>query len=316
MVEIDGPVGAAPRAAKGQEEAFAALVSPSARATRLWTGGEWVEGPVQLPEGDVLFSDIPNDRVMRWAVASGEVSVDLQPAGFANGHTLDAEGRLIRCEHGRRRVSRVEPDGAVACVVDRYEGHRFNSPNDVVVDSRGAIWFTDPPYGIISDREGHKAESELGDNYVFRFEPGSGDLAIVSDFAEDPNGLAFSPDETVLYVSDTSAARVEGGNHEIVAFDVVDGRALDRPRVFAVIEHGVADGLRVDVAGNVFTSSAAGILVYSPAGALLGVIPVPETVSNCVFGGPNGHRLFITASTSLYIVDVLSTAAGVAARRP
>jgi gluconolactonase len=316
MVDTDGSVGDAPRAAEGHEARFAALVSPSARVRRLWTGGEWVEGPVQLPEGDVLFSDIPNDRVMRWAAGSGEVSVQLQPAGFANGHTLDAEGRVIRCEHGRRRVSRFEPDGDVSCVVERYEGHRFNSPNDVVVDSRGAIWFTDPPYGIISDREGHKAESELGDNYVFRYDPDSGDLAIVSNFAEDPNGLAFSPDESVLYVSDTSAARVEGGDHQIVVFDVVDGCRLDRPRIFATIEHGVADGLRVDVHGNVFTSSAIGILAYSPGSDLLGVIPVPETVSNCVFGGSDGRRLFITASTSLYSVEVLTSGAGVAARRP
>jgi gluconolactonase len=268
-----------------------------ATVERLWTGGEWTEGPVCLPGGEVLFSDIPNDRVMRWSAGEG-TRVELAPCGYANGHTLDREGRVIRCEHGGRRVSRVEPDGSVVGLVDRFEGKRLNSPNDVVVRSDGTLWFTDPPYGILSDREGHKAESELGDNYVFRFDPSSGELTIVTDRPVMPNGLAFSPDETVLYVSDTDSAR-----RDITAFDVVDGSRVENPRVFAVLEDGAPDGFRLDPAGNVYTSSAIGLIVFSPAGEELTRIPVPEVTSNCVFDA-SGRRLFVTATSSLYVVEL------------
>src|SRR3954454_13054379 len=271
--------------------------------TRLWTGGEWLEGPVCLPDGDVLFSDIPNDRVLRWS-PDGGVRVELQPCGHANGHTLDREGRLVRCEHGRRRVSRVEADGTVHGLVDRYDGKRLNSPNDVVVRSDGTIWFTDPPYGILSDREGHKADSELGEHYVFRLDPATGELTIVTDAVEDPNGLAFSPDETILYVSDTSGARLgDAGNPHIVAFDVAGSARLERARVFAVIEPGLADGFRVDPDGNLYSSSAAGLIVYAPQGEELGRTPVPEVPSTCVFDA-TGARLYVTASSSLYAVDL------------
>jgi hypothetical protein len=184
-------------------------------------------------------------------------------------------------------------------VVDRYQGRRLNSPNDVVVKRDGSIWFTDPPYGILSDREGHRADSELGDCYVFRFDPASGALRIVSDWLEEPNGLAFSPDERVLYVSDTSAALRSdgGGHHHIVAFDVVGGQDLANPRVFAVVDPGLADGLRVDVHGFVYTSSADSVQVYHPDGTRIGRIPVPEKVGNLVFGGAAGNELFICAST-------------------
>ena len=192
---------------------------------RLADGTRWAEGPVYVPDEDALvWSDIPNDRVLRWSGKDGSV-VDLyRPADFANGHTLDHDGTILACEHGMRRVARYERDGRRTTVVDRYEGKRLNSPNDVIVASDGAIWFTDPPYGILSDAEGHTAESELGACYVFRFDRDSGELAIVSDHMVDPNGLAFSPDESVLYVSDTSRARLEGGNHHILAFDVTRRR--------------------------------------------------------------------------------------------
>jgi gluconolactonase len=271
--------------------------------TRLWTGGVWTEGPVQLAGGDVLFSDIPNDRVLRWS-PDGTTRIELQPAGYANGHTLDREGRVIQCEHGNRRVSRIEPDGTITGLVDRYAGKRLNSPNDVVVRSDGTIWFTDPPYGILSDREGHKAESELGAHYVFRFDPATEELTIVSDHVVDPNGLAFSPDETLLYVSDTSAARLdEQGNHHIVVFDVVEHARLADPRVFAVVDPGLSDGFRLDPQGRLYTSSAMGLIVYAPDGAELGRIPIPEVVSNCVFDA-TGARLYVTASSSLYAVDL------------
>jgi gluconolactonase len=193
-------------------------------------------------------------------------------------------------------------------VVGQYQGRRLNSPNDVIVRRDGSIWFTDPPYGIVSDREGHQAESELGDCYVFRFDPATGALRIVSDFVEEPNGLAFSPDESVLYVSDTSAAlrRDGSGHHHIVAFDVVGGQDLAHPRIFAVVEPGLADGLRVDVNGFVYTSSADSVQVYHPDGTRIGRIPVPEKVGNLCFGGEQGDELFICASSSLYRI-VLGT---------
>jgi gluconolactonase len=180
----------------------------------------------------------------------------------------------------------------------------LNSPNDLVVKSDGTIWFTDPPYGILSDREGYKAESELGDNYVFRFDPKSGELTITTDEVVEPNGLAFSPDERVLYVADTSATFDPNGNHHIVAFDVVRDRAVRNGRVFAVISPGLADGFRVDAQGNVFTSSADSVQVYSPEGERLGKILIPEKVGNLTFGGPDKSRLFIAASTSLYALDL------------
>ena len=187
-------------------------------------------------------------------------------------------------------------------VVSHYQGRRLNSPNDVVVKRDGSIWFTDPPYGIVSDHEGHQADSELGDCYVFRFDPATGALRIVSDGIEEPNGLAFSPDETVLYVSDTSAAlRKDGsGNHHIVAFDVLGGQDLANPRVFADIHPGLADGFRVDVHGFLYTSSADSVQVYAPDGTRIGRIAVPEKVGNLVFGGDAGDELFICASSSLY----------------
>jgi gluconolactonase len=193
-------------------------------------------------------------------------------------------------------------------LVSHYQGRRLNSPNDIVVKRDGTVWFTDPPYGIVSDREGHRADSELGGCYVFRFDPASGALRIASDWLEEPNGLAFSPDESVLYVSDTSAAlRSDGsGHHHIVAFELLGGQDLARPRVLAVVAPGLADGLRVDVNGFVYTSSADSVQVYHPDGTRLGRIPVPEKVGNLVFGGERGNELFICASSSLYRI-VLNT---------
>lgn len=284
--------------------AFESIVPPSARLRRLATGTAWSEGPVWLPsEAALLWSDIPNDRVLRWSPTGG-VAEFLAPARFQNGHTLGLDGELLACSHGERRIERLYPTGGWSSVVDRYRGVRLNSPNDLVVKSDGTIWFTDPPYGIDSDLEGHKADSEIGDCLVFRYDPAAETLDAVTDLMDQPNGIAFSPDETVLYVSDTSAARDPAGNHHIVAFDVIDGRSLANPRVFYVAEPGLADGFRVDEHGNVFTSAADGIHVVDADGTLLGRIPVPEVASNCAFGGEDGKRLFITASTSLYAIDV------------
>ncbi len=312
VVIVDEPVeGWAPIL---EDPAFEGLLRPGAVLRRLATGAVWSEGPVWLAEDDsVVWSDIPNNRVLRWQPGEG-ATVLLEPAEFQNGHTLDRDGSILACSHGRRRIERMALDGTVSPVVERWHGRRFNSPNDIVVRSDGSIWFTDPPYGIISDYEGHTADSEIGDNLVFRLDPATGELDPVTDWVDAPNGLAFSPDESILYVSDTSSATLvtDGtGNRHIVAFDVVDGRRLANPRVFYALdpEEGVPDGFRVDVLGSVWTSAQDGIHVVAPDGRRLGRLPVPERTSNCVFGGPTGDRLFITASSSLYAIDIATRSA-------
>jgi gluconolactonase len=284
---------------------FETLVPADARVEHLAGGAIWAEGPVYLPDEDaVIWSDVRRDRVHRWTASGGDATL-YSPGDFANGHTLDHDGRVLACEHGRRRIARYEADGSRTTVVDRFQGHRLNSPNDLVVASDGAIWFSDPPYGILDDTEGHRADSELSGCFVFRFDRETSELAMVSDAMEHPNGLAFSVDESVLYVSDTSAARVPGGNHHILAFDVIEGgRRMANPRTFVVMEPGFADGLRVDVDGNVWTSAGDGIHVLDASGVELGRILLPEVASNCVFGGPDGRRLFVTATSSLWSIEV------------
>jgi len=273
-------------------------------------GAIWSEGPVWMKEdGSLLWSDIPNNRLLRWHDDSG-FAIWREDAEFTNGHAREHDGALLHCSHGQRAIVRTRFDAQFQplpdeIVVSHYQGRRLNSPNDIVVKSDGSLWFTDPPYGILSDHEGHQAASELGKHYVFRFEPVSGVLRVVSDFALEPNGLAFSPDESLLYVSDTSAAtrgdgKDGGGHHHIVAFDVVDGQDLMNPRVFAVITPGLSDGFRVDRHGFVYTSSADSVQVYHPDGTRIGRIAVPEKVGNVTFGGPAGDQLYICASTSLY----------------
>ncbi len=273
----------------------------------LCTGAVWSEGPVWMAEdASVLWSDIPNNRMLRWHAGTG-MTVWRDAAEYTNGHTREPDGALLHCSHGQRAVVRTRFTAALVplpdeIVVDRFEGRRLNSPNDVVVKSDGTIWFTDPPYGIVSNHEGHQAESELGCNHVFRFDPRSGELRSVSAGMEDPNGLAFSLDESLLYVSDTSAARRQdgGGNHHIVVFDVVGGAALANPRIFAVVTPGLADGFRLDRHGFIYTSSADSVQVYHPDGTRLARIAVPEKVGNLTFGGVARNELYICASTSLY----------------
>jgi len=269
---------------------------------KLYTGARWVEGPVYFADGDfVLFSDIPNNRILRWIEGLG-TTVYRQPSNYSNGNTRDREGRLITCEHSSRRVTRTEYDGTVTVLADCYQGKRLNSPNDVVVKSDGTIWFTDPPYGILTDYEGQKAESELGANHVFRFDPKSGDLTVVSDDFDRPNGLAFSPDELILYVSDTGRSdNLEGPPH-IRALEVKDGKELKASRIFADMSEGSSDGFRLDTDGNIWTSAGKGVNCYNAQGDLLLRIHVPERVSNLTFGGPKRNRLFITAHRSLYSI--------------
>ncbi|WP_282606357.1 SMP-30/gluconolactonase/LRE family protein [Pelagibius sp. Alg239-R121] len=280
------------------------LLLPESILERHCTGATWSEGPVYFFEGDyVLWSDIPNNRMLRWSPADG-MSVYRAPSNFTNGHTRDREGRLVSCEHGGRRISRTEHDGSVVCVVDNYQGKKLNSPNDVVVKSDGTVWFTDPPYGIMSNEEGYQAESEIGANYVYRFDPETNELGVVADDFDKPNGLAFSPDESLLYISDTGKSHDPEGAHHIRVFDVVNGVSLTNGRVFAIVDPGLADGFRLDVNGNLYTSSEDSIQVYTAAGERIGKIMVPEKIANCTFGGPKKNRLFIAASSSLYSIHL------------
>ncbi len=286
-------------------------VVQGASLERLCTGAVWSEGPVWLYEDDsVLWSDIPNNRMLRWSKADG-MTVWREGVEFTNGHTRDLNGDLLHCSHGLRGVTRTPMhDGRIASrtpdtlVVDRYQGKRLNSPNDIVVKRDGTIWFTDPPYGILSDHEGHKAASEQISNHVFCFDPAGNTLTAASAWVCEPNGLAFSPDESLLYVSDTSAALDENGNHHIVKFDVLTNNELANPRVFAVVSPGLPDGFRIDAQGWLYTSSLDSVQVYHPDGVLLGKIHVPEKVGNVCFGGAEGHQLYIAASTSLYRINL------------
>lgn len=271
------------------------LLDANVTVERLGGDARWSEGPLYLPADDaVIWSDIPGDRVLRWTAATGAVSVDREGVEFTNGRTLDREGRVVECSHGERAVLRREPDGATTVIADRWAGVRLNSPNDVVVRSDGSVWFTDPSYGITQPAEGHPGEREYGAHWVFRVDPESGSVEPVVQDMDDPNGLAFSPDESILYVSDSGPA------HHIRAYDVVDGRRCANGRVLAVVSPGVPDGFRVDVHGNLWTSSADSVQVVDPDGTRLGAVPVPEVVANLCFGGPDGTTLFVTATTGLY----------------
>jgi gluconolactonase len=279
------------------DPAFAAFILHNAPPKRLATGFDWAEGPVWF--GDhacLLFSDIPNNRILRWSEEG--LTTFRQPANFANGHTRDRQGRLISCEHGTRRVTRTEWDGQITVIADSYQGKPLNSPNDVIVSRDGAIWFTDPHYGIVSDYEGFKAEAQLPCQ-VYRVDPFGSIEAVITDMA-CPNGLAFSPDETRLYVADTGRAFTDDPQH-IMVFDMASGHPK-AGRVFHKITPGCADGVRVDEDGNLWSSAADGVHCIAPDGHLMGKILIPEVVSNLCFGGRAKHRLFITATTGLYSV--------------
>jgi gluconolactonase len=263
---------------------------------RLFTGGRWLEGPVYHPAGRfLLFSDIPNDRMLRWDETTGVVGIFRQPAGYTNGNTLDPHGRLVSCEHGNRRVTRTEHDGTVTVVADQWNGMRLNSPNDVVVRSDGSLWFTDPSYGIDSDYEGNRAPSEIGACHVYRVDPRTGEVRIVADDFLRPNGLAFSPDEQRLYVADTRSRHLR-------AFNVGPDGSLSGGDVLTDCDAGSFDGLRVDDRGMIWVAAHDGVHCYHPDGARLGKILLPEVVSNLVFGGPKRNLLFMTATTSLYAI--------------
>jgi gluconolactonase len=282
------------------ERQFNDCIRSSARIERLYDGCRWAEGPAWFPAHRCLvWSDIPNDRMLRWDEMSGHVAVFRQPSNYSNGNTVDRQGRLVTCEHGGRRVTRTEHDGRITVITDRFEGKRYNSPNDVVVKSDGTIWFSDPTYGIDTDYEGHKAPAEQDGSHVYRVNLDGSVDRVLTDFVK-PNGLAFSPDETRLYVVDSGRTHVPDGPRHIRVFDVAADGALSGGAVFA--DNGNYDGLRLDEEGRVWTSATEAVHCHAPDGTLLGEIVIGEPVSNICFGGLKRNRLFITATTSVYSV--------------
>lgn len=297
---------------------FDTLRLGSAAIERLWTGARWAEGPVWFGDGRfLLFSDIPNDRIMRWDETTGQVSVFRSPANNANGNTRDRQGRLISCEHGARRVSRTEHDGSITVLLDRFDGRRLNAPNDVVVHSDGSLWFTDPGYGILGNYEGERAPFELPTN-VYRIDGQTGVVTVVADDFDRPNGLCFSPDERLLYIVDSGHTDAADGAPHIRVFEVSDDGALRGGRFFAKMDAGGSDGIRTDVDGNLWAAAGwggdghDGVCCYAPDGTLIGQILLPETCANLCFGGRKKNRLFMTAGQSLYALYVET----VGAQRP
>ncbi|MBN1640867.1 MAG: SMP-30/gluconolactonase/LRE family protein [Anaerolineae bacterium] len=262
-----------------------------AEVERVASGFQFTEGPVWVPDGYLLFSDIPANTIYKWAPGAEGVEVFRRPSGHANGLTLDRAGRLVACEHDRR-LTRTEPDGSITTLAESYQGKRLNSPNDVVVRSDGSIYLTDPPYGLPNQGEGR----ELPYNGVFRLAP-DGTLTLLDDSFERPNGLAFSPDERVLYVDDTSRGHIR-------AFDVGADGTLSNGRVFAELKRpgadGAPDGMKVDLHGNVYCTGPGGIWVVAPSGSVLGVIEIPEAPANLAWGDADLKTLYVTARTGLY----------------
>jgi gluconolactonase len=279
---------------------FHAYVLPNAPLVTLGDGFAWLEGPVWFADQDcLLVSDLPNDRIMRWTESSG-ISVFREPSGFANGHTRDRQGLLIGCSHRHRCITRTELDGSVTVLASHYQGKRLNSPNDVICQSNGAIWFSDPHYGINTDYEGGKQTPELPPT-LYRLGPG-GELTVAADDFEGPNGLAFSPGERLLYVAESGRQFAENPVQHIRVFDVADGGRLSHSRVFHKVAPGFTDGFRLDQDGNVWSSAADGVHCIAPDGTKLGVIKTGRTVSNLTFGGRNRARLFICASHALLAI--------------
>ena len=280
---------------------FKTYVLPNAPLQKLGEGFRWTEGPVWFGDmGILLFSDLPNNRVMRWSEADG-VQVFRQPSDFANGHARDREGRLVSCSHHGRGILRLEHDGTETLLCDRFEGKRLNAPNDVVVKSDGTIWFTDPLYGLQTDYEGGRQESELGPA-VLRYDPRENKLTVVADDFDGPNGLCFSPDESKLYIAESGALFAEPPKQFIRVFDVRDDGRLSGGDVFHKVSPGYADGFRCDEHGNVWSSAADGVHCISPRGELLGKVLVSSLTSNVAFGDRFRSRLFICAGESLYAI--------------
>jgi gluconolactonase len=281
---------------------FARYILPNAQLEELATGFRWIEGPVWMGDaGCLLFQDLPNNRTMRWIEGLG-TSVYRAPSNYANGQTRDREGRLVSCSHRSRCLYRTEHDGRITTLVERHGGKRLNSPNDVIVKSDGSIWFTDPVFGIVNDYEGGRQEPEQPPA-VYRFEPKSGEIRIVAGDFDGPNGLAFSPDERLLYIAEAGTPNVDVPKQYIRVFQVQpDGVTLKGGDIFHKVEPGFSDGFRVDEDGNIWSSASDGVHCISPRGELLGKVFVPHVVGNVTFGGLARNRLFIGASTTLYSI--------------
>jgi gluconolactonase len=275
------------------------LIGSTSALDKLGTGATWSEGPLWIPaERAVRWSDIPGNRILRWDATTGEVSVHRDDVEFTNGRALDRDGTVVQCSHGRRRLERERADGTVTAIADHWGPHRLNSPNDVAIAADGSYWFTDPDYGIRQPHEGHPGEREYGDCRVFRWDPEAGLTAVIDDIVR-PNGIAFSPDGAVVYVTDTAAGLNDGPGHWIRAYDTA-GASVTGGRHFATIDAGLPDGIAVDIEGRVWSSAADGVHVFDPEGAEEVFVPVPEVVGNLCFGGDDGTELFIAATTSLY----------------
>ena len=287
------------------DDRFANLIHMNAGPETLWTGGRWAEGPAYLGAGKYLiWSDIPNDRLMRWDEMNGQVAVFQQPCRNQNGHTVDLEGRLICCEHQGRAVSRIEVDGSRTVLADHYDDKRLNSPNDVVVKSDGSVWFTDPSYGIDSEYEGDAAPMEQDGRHVYRIDP-DGSISRVIDDMKQPNGLAFSTDEKKLYVADTGKTHFPDCEPVIRVYPVVEnGKSVGKGEDFIFCNNGLFDGFRVDANDNIWSSAGDGVHCFAPDGTLLGKILIDEVVANVCFGGPKSNRLFICATTTLRSIYV------------
>ncbi len=292
------------------DDSFGDCFVGHARVERLWTGARWSEGPAWFAAGRYLvWSDIPNNRMLRWDETSNHVSQFRVPSSNSNGNTVDLQGRLISCEHLTRRVTRTEHDGSLTVLADKWQGKRLNSPNDVVVKSDGSVWFTDPSYGILTDYEGEMATPELP-CLVYRIDA-DGSLSVVADDFIKPNGLAFSPDESILYVSDTGATHQVDGPKHIRALEVAaDGKTLKSSTVLAECSAGLFDGFRIDTMGRIWTSAADGVHCLRPDGKLIGKIRIPELVANVTFGGAKRNRLFICGTSSLYSVYLVANGCG------
>jgi gluconolactonase len=290
---------------------FKKLFAGYVRVERLWTGARWSEGPAWFAAGRYLvWSDIPNNRMLRYVEPSGGVSVFREPSNNSNGNTIDNQGRLVTCEHLTRRVTRTEFDGSISVVADMWKGSRLNSPNDAVVKSDDSIWFTDPAYGIDSDNEGQPAPQEIDGCNVYRVNPSNGEVERVIDDMVRPNGLAFSPDESLLYVADTGATHKENGPRHIRRFAVSkSGRSVTGGEIFAKCNAGLFDGFRVDRQGRIWASTDEGVHCYDPDGTLIGKILIPEIVANVTFGGTKRNRLFICGTTSLYSIMLMTNGA-------
>jgi gluconolactonase len=289
---------------------FAKYVVGNAAVERLYTGCRWAEGPVWFGDGRyLLWSDIPNNRMLRWLEGTGEVSTFRQPSNYSNGNTRDRQGHLVTCEHDSRRVTRTEYDGSITVLADRYQGKPFNAPNDLAIHSDGAVWFTDPGYGILGNYEGHKAPFELPPN-VYRIDPKSNALTVVAADMERPNGICFSPDEKQLFVVDTGSPHRPGYSNCIRVYEVVDGVKLANGRAFSKTGSSTADGIRCDTDGNIWAGTGwgdpklDGVQVFAPDGKLMGRIHLPEICANLCFGGAKRNRLFMAASQSLYSLYV------------